>query len=182
MYSAWKKCYADSTEDVRRIRRGHQKVPDLCAQVALGTAGPPPLGMPCHTGYPGCNDISALLKKQHEQYEATEKLRWFSYPFFFFFSKQTAFPDPRRRGCSQSGASHMQESMCFSLILPALPGSSEAGSSADRLLRGVTAYRRLKPLSDLTCLGGKSHLLLHLLCPIQALLWVYQDLEENYWH
>lgn len=34
-----------------------------------------------HTSYPGYNSVFAFLKKKHEQYEATEKLWWFSYPF-----------------------------------------------------------------------------------------------------
>lgn len=59
--------------------------------------------------------------------------------------------------------------------------SSYAGSSADQLLGGVTGYRGLKSLSDLTWLGRKSQLILYILCPIQALLWMYQDVEENYW-
>lgn len=80
----------------QHVWHGHHKVPDLHAQVTPGiaqgqnckaasltaaTAWPPPLGMPHHTGYPGYNSVFALLKKKHEQYEATEKLWWFSYPF-----------------------------------------------------------------------------------------------------
>lgn len=59
--------------------------------------------------------------------------------------------------------------------------SSSAGSSADQLLGGVTGYRGLKSLSDLTWLGRKSQLILYILCPIQALLSIHQDVAENYW-
>lgn len=103
VYSAWRKCYADSTEDESALlnctartawapesawsawpgRIGHcpRPLPCKAASPTAATAWPPPLGVPCHTSYPGYNGIFVLLKKKQEQYKATEKLWWFSYPF-----------------------------------------------------------------------------------------------------
>lgn len=118
----------------------------------------PTSGKALSTSYPRYNSVFALLKKKHKQKEAFEKLQWVSYSF-----KTDCISRSQAQRMFPVWSFTYAKVMCFSHPPCALPWSSHRQekfpatlSSADQLLGEVTSYRRLKPLSDLTSLGGKS--------------------------